>query len=169
MLHTIKFFLKNKSDRLILYTSAGLFAWQLFHLYWLTTNVVLFRLTGQNYFLETNWIIFFTSLADYVEIPALIIASIFYLKEAQKTRSDLKNSKRSYLDYHQWKNILLLIFINLQWLHLFWITDEIIFTQFTGSTLIVLPIYLSWLAILIDYLELPVIFDTLKRVFHTLN
>ncbi len=150
MSNIIKFLKQIKLDKFILYASAGLFIWQLFHLYWLTTDVVLFRLTGQSYFWKINWLIFFTTLADYVEIPALILTSIFYFNKFRK--------KSGY------KNLLYLIFLNLQWIHLFWITDEIILMQFTGAMPIMLPIWLSWIAIFIDYLELPVIFDTCKRV-----
>ncbi len=51
----------------------------------------------------------------------------------------------------------MILLINSQWLHIFWITDEILLEQ--G----ILSPFLAWLAILIDYLELPVIFDTMKR------
>jgi hypothetical protein len=32
-----------------------------------------------------------------------------------------------------------------------------------------LPIWLAWIAILIDYLELPVIYDTLKKFYQSLR
>ena len=53
---------------------------------------------------------------------------------------------------------------------MFWITDEFViehFTKHTGPS--ILPVWLSWVAISIDYLELPVIFDTLKKFFQSLK
>ena len=44
------------------------------------------------------------------------------------------------------------------------ITDEFIIRQFQGhGELMILPFWLSWIAIFIDYLELPVMYDTTKR------
>ena len=56
------------------------------------------------------------------------------------------------------------MFLNSQWLHIFWITDEYVAAELGGSSNAALPGWLAWVAILIDYLELPVIFDTLKRL-----
>jgi len=61
-----------------------------------------------------------------------------------------------------WKPLLLLLFLNSQWLHIFWITDEYVAGELSAGS--ALPPFLAWVAILIDYLELPVIFDTLKRL-----
>ena len=68
-----------------------------------------------------------------------------------------------------WKSILFLILLNSQWLHLFWITDEVVVAQFTGAAAIAIPVWLSWCAIMIDYLELPVMYDTFKKVFQSLR
>jgi hypothetical protein len=63
-----------------------------------------------------------------------------------------------------WKSFIFLLFLNSQWLHIFWITDEFVVNEFTGEEAISsLPVWLAWVAILIDYLELPVIYDTMKK------
>ncbi len=135
--------------KLVLYTTTLLFLIQLFHLYWLTTDVVMYRLFGYMFFDVSKTSQLLIALADYTEIPAIIVASILYIHQ-------LKNG-------FNWRSTLMLVLINSQWLHLFWITDEIIYAQFTGTALIVIPVWLSWIAIAIDYLELPVIYDTIKK------
>ena len=135
--------------------AAFLFIWQLIHLYWLTVHVVFLNLFNISLLhLEEIWE-FLIVIVDYTEIPALISASFVYIFGLAKKFS--------------WKNILFLIFINSQWLHLFWITDEFVIQQFTNASVAILPIYLAWFAILIDYLELPVIFDTVKKFFASLG
>ena len=99
---------------------------------------------------------------DYTEIPALILSSIFYIGELQKEFNPRHIGA-------SWKSILFLILLNSQWLHLFWITDEVVVAQFTGAAAVVLPVWLSWFAILIDYLEVPVIYDTIKKVILSLT
>ncbi len=134
--------------------TAGLFLLQLVHLYWLTTHVVFLRLFGESFWSPTAFWELIIVLVDYTEIPAIILTSILYInefREGRKTRS-----------------LLYLFFINSQWLHMFWITDEIVLEQFTGAATVILPVWLSWCAILIDYLELPVIYDTLKKFFTSL-
>lgn len=132
--------------------AAGLFILQLVHLYWLTTHVVFHRvfevsLWNPSPFLE--WLLIFI---DYTEIPALITTSLVYINELRKK--------------YNFKNILYLIFLNSQFLHIFWITDEFVEARLTGAPeLTILPIWLAFIAIAIDYLELPVIFETLKKVF----
>ena len=138
---------------------AGLFILQLVHLYWLTTHVVFFRLFGHSLFdLEGIWQVFIL-VVDYTEIPALILTSIFYINE--------------YREKKNFKSLLYLFFINSQWLHIFWITDEFVADQFLGVSSVGLPTWLAWLAIGIDYLELPVIYDTIKKfiksIFDKLN
>lgn len=138
-----------------LYLVTFLFLWQLIHLYWLTVDVVFVRLHGHPVWEIGGLGNILISLVDYTEIPAIILASVFYVAELKKRFS--------------WKNLILLIFLNSQWLHLFWITDEVVVAHFTGVSATVLPLWLSWLAILIDYLELPVMYDTLKRVIVSLR
>lgn len=127
--------------------SSILFLWQLVHLYWLTTDVVWARLFGYSIFNPSEVWRFLLVIVDYTEIPALITTSILYANEHRKKWA--------------FKNILFLIFLNAQWLHLFWITDEFVVSRFAeAGSIVALPIWLAWTAILIDYLELPVIFDT---------
>jgi len=132
-----------------------LFIWQLVHLYWLTTHVVFLRLFGVSFFDLAGIWQYLIIVVDYTEIPALISTSFVYIFGLTKKFS--------------WKNILFLIFLNSQWLHLFWITDEFVIEQFTGSSTQILPIWLGWFAIFIDYLELPVIYDTTKKFFASLG
>ena len=44
------------------------------------------------------------------------------------------------------------------------ITDEIVYDSFFNSSFVELPVVLSWIAILIDYLELPVMADLFYKV-----
>lgn len=127
--------------------AAGLFIWQLVHLYWLSAHVVSLRLWGVSYWpLEPLWQ-YLLILVDYTEIPALIVSSFVYIQALR-------------LGFN-WKSVLMLFLANSQWLHLFWITDEFIIASFRGVT--TLPVRLAWIAIFIDYLELPVIFDIMKK------
>ncbi|OGI93668.1 hypothetical protein A3A03_00595 [Candidatus Nomurabacteria bacterium RIFCSPLOWO2_01_FULL_40_18] len=145
----------GRNYKLNLYITAGLFVWQLAHLYWLSADVVGLRLFGYELWNVGKVGNFLISIVDYTEIPALILTSIFYIHELKKE--------------FRWKSVLFLILLNSQWLHLFWITDEVVVAQFTGAAAIALPIWLSWLAILIDYLELPVIYDTIKKAIQSLR
>jgi len=135
--------------------AAFLFIWQLVHLYWLTTDVVFLKLFGVSFLDVKGLWEYVLIVVDYTEIPALISTSFIYIFGLAKKFS--------------WKNILFLIFINSQWLHLFWITDEFVIQQFTDASAAILPVWLAWLAIFIDYLELPVIYDTLKKFFGSLR
>lgn len=96
-------------------------------------------------------------LVDYTEIPALITTSLVYINEIRV---------RGY----NFKSVLYLFFLNSQFLHIFWITDEFIEARFTGGPEVtVLPIWLAFVAIAIDYLELPVIFETIKKFLDSLK
>jgi hypothetical protein len=88
-------------------------------------------------------------VVDYTEIPALISVSLIYLNELRKGWN--------------WKSFLFLLFLNSQWLHIFWITDEYVVQELSGLAGVGLPAALAWVAIGIDYLELPVIVDTIKK------
>lgn len=128
--------------------AAFLFLLQIIHLVWLTCNVVLFRLVGISIFPpQLDWLI---AAVDYTEIPALISVSVVYLNDIFLGKA----SKKAWL---------YLLLLNSQWLHLFWITDEIVLENFTGEALIPIPIWLAWIAISIDYLELPVMYDTIRK------
>ncbi len=136
--------------------AAGLFLLQLIHLYWLSADVVASRLVGHSYFeLNGVWKTLIL-LVDYTEIPALITTSLLYIHTYRKNKDV--------------KSILYLIFLNSQWLHIFWITDEFVVDQFLGNgAAITLPVWLAWVAIAIDYLELPVIYDTIKKLLQALK
>jgi hypothetical protein len=131
--------------------AAGLFLLQLIHLYWLTTDVVLLRLTGESFFSPPTLWEYLIILVDYTEIPAIISTSLIYINQLRKK--------------FRWQPTLFLVFINSQWLHLFWITDEFAVHQLiAGQAATILPAWLAWVAIAIDYLELPVIVDTLFKL-----
>lgn len=126
-----------------------LFLWQLVHLYWLGADVIAQRLFGVSYFDPNPFWQFVLVVVDYTEIPAIISTSLLYFFELQK--------------HFRWRIIGLLILLNSQWLHLFWLTDEFVVRALQGTSGTVLPVWLAWVAILIDYLELPVIFDIMWR------
>ncbi len=128
--------------------AAGLFLLQLVHLYWLSADVVATRLTGRSYLELNGPLRFLILVVDYTEIPALLGTSLVYINELRQRFS--------------WKSVLFLIFLNSQWLHIFWITDEFVVGEFDRGASS-LPGWLAWVAILIDYLELPVIVDTLRK------
>jgi hypothetical protein len=138
-----------------LYIATFLFVLQLFHLYWLFSDVILTRLVGQSYFLlEPVWgqiSIFF----DYTEIPAIITTTLLYIHLLKKEFS--------------YKSLIMILLVNSQWIHLLWITDEFVVAQFSSHEFIAFSYALSWVAILIDYLELPVIYDTLKQTVKSLR
>jgi hypothetical protein len=112
--------------------------------------VIAQRLVGESYFSPDGLFYYAILIIDYTEIPALLSVSLIYINELRKGWS--------------WKAFLFLIFLNSQWLHIFWITDEFVTAEFSGAAAASsLPGWLAWIAILIDYLELPVIYDTLKK------
>lgn len=129
---------------------AGLFVLQFIHLYWLAADVIALRLIGKSFFDLSGIWLYVIIIIDYTEIPILIAVSLLYINELRKG--------------FNWKSVLFLILLNSQWLHIFWITDEIVIGSFTGAGgLTILPIWLAWAAIIIDYLEAPVIFDIVKK------
>lgn len=149
----INFYLQYQN--LNLKISFLLISLQLLHLYWLTTDVVIYRLTGIDYFIELSDFILLFIIIDYIEIPALVSGIIYYFFALIYDKKE--KEKRI-------KNTVLLILLAIQSIHIFWITDEIVYSTFVGSDLIYMPEYFAWIAILIDYLELPVIYDLLKRI-----
>jgi hypothetical protein len=140
---------------LILWLTTLLFFLQVIHLYWLGTHVVLHRMFGWNIWNPSALFQYLIILVDYTEVPALISTSVLYLYELQKKFS--------------WKAVAFLVMLNSQWLHLFWITDEFVVNQFAGRPDTILPVWLAWVAIFIDYLELPVIIDTFIKSGHALK
>jgi hypothetical protein len=130
--------------------TALLFMLQLVHLYWLSADVVASRLLGQSYFELTPLWQFLIILVDYTEIPSLLSTTVLYLYQMRKGNVA--------------RNLLFLFFVNSQWLHLFWITDEFVIEHINAThTTTVMPLWLAWVAIIIDYLELPVIADTILK------
>jgi hypothetical protein len=131
--------------------TTAVFLLQLFHLYWLFTDVVLRKLTGQSHFVfpESGMIVYV--LADYLEIPALVSASLLYIYELRRQVT--------------FRALLYVILLNTQWIHMFWITDQVVVDNFAGHGLISWNGVVAWIAILIDYLEVPVIIDSLIKVF----
>ena len=137
----------ERNYRLNVAIASVLFLLQLAHLYWLGADPIATRLTGHGLLHLhglVQWLIFFV---DYTEIPALLAVSLVYVSELRRGFA--------------WQPLIFLAFLNSQWLHIFWITDEYVANSngFPGP--------LAWVAILIDYLELPVIYDTLKRLWLT--
>lgn len=129
--------------------AAGLFLLQIFHLFWLFGEVVTAKLFGAPLFSLHGLPKAVIILIDYTEIPALLSTSLIYINELRKK--------------FNWKSLLYLLFLNSQWLHLFWITDEFVLEALIHNEKILLPLWLAWVAILIDFLELPVIYDTIKK------
>ncbi|MBM3679001.1 MAG: hypothetical protein FJW96_14155 [Actinobacteria bacterium] len=127
--------------------AAVLFALQLVHLVWLTFDPLWARVFDHPAFeIEKPWS-WPLLLVDYTEIPALLTVSLVYVNEVRKGG--------------RLKPIAYLLFLNSQWLHIFWITDEFVVESGEGATS--LPAGLAYVAILIDYLELPVIVDTFRK------
>jgi hypothetical protein len=124
-----------------------LFMMQVTHLAWMGADPVASRLDGHPLLSLHGVLQWLIVAVDYTEIPALIAVSLVYVNELRRGFA--------------WTPLLFLIFLNSQWLHIFWITDE--YVAKAGG----FPGGLAWVAILIDYLELPVIFDTLKRLWLT--
>jgi len=131
--------------------AAGLFVLQLIHLFWLGADVIAYRLFDESFWNPSTLVEHLIVFVDYTEIPALIGGSLIYVNELRKGFAA--------------GPILMLIFLNSQWFHIFWITDEFIVGEFTGNAGgSSLPSWAAWVAIMIDYLELPVIYDTSRRV-----
>lgn len=158
MYNMLRKFFAWYEKHLLLHTSiaAGLFTLQLIHLYWLTTHVVVVKLFGIDFFSPPPFWETIIILVDYTEIPALLTTSLVYINELRKKYSI--------------KSVLYLIFLNSQFLHIFWITDEFVQLKLTGmGEGTILPLWLAFIAIAIDYLELPVIFETIKKMFGLLK
>lgn len=130
--------------------AAALFGLQVIHLVWLFCEVIWDRLFGESLIRLEGPFQVLIVLVDFTEVPALIGVSLVYVNELRQGFA--------------WKPILFLVFLNSQWLHLFWITDEFVLSSFSGGAT-ALPTWLAWVAILIDYAEVPVIVDTLRKMF----
>ena len=140
---------RHKTPTTLLTT--GLFFLQIIHLTWLTLHVVCMRIFGVSFWQLNEIFQTLIIVVDYTEIPALIGTTLLYASDFRKK--------------FDWKTVLFLFFLNSQWLHLFWITDEFVIRQFMGTPVIGLPVWLAWVAIAIDYLEVPIIIDTVRRSY----
>lgn len=134
---------------LVITTAA--FVLQIFHLYWLFTEVILKKLTGESYFVFPENLTIVYVIADYLEIPALISTTLLYM-------ADLRKGPKT-------KVLFYLFLLNTQWLHLFWITDSIVVQTFSANSVIAWNSAIAWVAILIDYLEVPVIFEMFRKIY----
>jgi hypothetical protein len=135
--------------------ASGLFVLQIVHLVWLSADPIATRVAGESAFHPAGLVRYAIFLVDYTEIPALVTVSLVYVNELRAGRS--------------WRPLLFLLFLNSQWLHIFWITDEYVSNELAGQAAASsLPAWLAWVAILIDYLEVPVIADTLVRAARAL-
>ncbi len=136
--------------------AAILFTLQIVHLYWLTTHVVIHKIFGFSLWDPTVFLQTIIIIVDYTEIPAIITTSLVYINDLRKG--------------FKIKPSLYLFFLDIQLLHIFWITDEFVIESFTGTGGgTILPLWLAWIAIMIDYLELPVIFETIKKALIALK
>ncbi len=144
----------HKYENLNLKIAFVLISLQLVHLYWLTTDVVIKRLTqDQSPGLTTNGpLLIFFVIIDYIEIPGLVAGLTFYGISMYSNRKG------------RTKNSLFFLMLAVQVFHIFWITDEVVYqTFFDQSNGVQIPFLAAWVAILVDYLELPVIADLFYR------
>ncbi len=145
----------HRYENLSLKIAFVLISLQLIHLYWLTADVVIQRITGESVLAVQRGspLFVFFIIIDYVEIPALVAGLTYYALS-------IYNHEKGAT-----KNVLLLSMLAVQVFHIFWITDEVIYDGFFGSSsgAVEVPYYAAWVAILVDYLELPVIVDLFYR------
>ena len=132
---------ENKKIALILFCT------QLIHLYWLAAYVlvptILFGHVVVSHIVIPSWL--FVSI-DYIEIPALISGIFFYISAGRSK-----------------KNILMLALLGSQIIHMFFLTDQVIINTFSEQPQF--PVFFAVTAILIDYLELPVLVDLARNFF----
>jgi len=139
----------------------GLFLLQIWHLIWLGSHVVTERLTGAPLFSLEGLPLLLTIIVDYTEIPAILGVTLVYVDAWRRGE--------------KWNAIIMLTLLHSQWLHMFWITDEFVFNTLIGhggdghTHATILPAWLAWVAIGIDYLEVPVMFDLLRRCIRALR
>jgi hypothetical protein len=144
----------QKYENLNLKIAFILISLQLVHLYWLTADVVIQRITQKSILSVPHGspLFIFFIIIDYIEIPALVAGLTYYALKIYEHEKGLM------------KNTLLLAMLAVQVFHIFWITDDVVYNTFFGSSSAVeIPYYAAWVAILIDYLELPVIADLFYR------
>lgn len=128
-----------------------LFLVQAIHLIWLTVDVAIPKLTGTDILHLHRAAEFLISIVDYSEIPAIFSVSLIYINQIRK-----KIKTR--------KNIMMLAFLNSQWIHILWITDEFVVDIFNYPEQNLIAVTLALIAIGIDYLEIPVMIDATKQL-----
>ena len=143
----------TKYESLNLKITFILISLQILHLYWLTADVVLQRIAGESYLGLPRILLPLFIIVDYVEIPALVSGITFYLFSIFKRKS------------HSRKNVVFLLLLAIQVIHIFWITDEVVYESLLDNDLVIFPVYAAWTAILIDYLEIPVMVDLFYKTF----
>ena len=117
--------------------TAVLISTQIIHLIWLTyVATIPFFLFHEIWYFPENFIF---AIVDYLEIPALILASLYYMANFSK------------------RSTLYLVLISLQFLHIFWITDTFILDNVYNFGIAV------YFIILVDYSETPIIIDFIKK------
>jgi hypothetical protein len=126
----------------------SLFLLQIIHLVWLFGQVVWVYLFGTPLFTLEEHASLVLAVVDYTEIPALLSVSLVYINELRKGWNT--------------SSALYLVFLNSQWVHLFWITDEFVVSALGGMGVTWNPL-LAFAAVAIDYLEVPVMVDTIRR------
>jgi hypothetical protein len=143
----------TKYESLNLKITFILISLQILHLYWLTADVVLQRIAGESYLGLPRILLPLFIIVDYVEIPALVSGITFYLFSIFRRKS------------HSRKNVVFLLLLAIQVIHIFWITDEVVYESLLDNDLVIFPVYAAWTAILIDYLEIPVMVDLFYKTF----
>ena len=134
-----------------LVVTTALFLLQLFHLYWLFTDVILKRLTGQSYFAFPPQGLLIYVMIDYFEIPTHLSAMVLYFYEFRQGV--------------RMKSLFFFVLLQLHWIHLLWITDDVVVNTIANHPLLAWGSVAAWIAILIDYLEVPIIVDRLWQVW----
>ncbi len=133
----------------------GLFLLQMVHLFWLGGEVVAIRSLGAPLFEFSGIWETLIVFVDFTEIPAIFTMTLVYIDAWRRGA--------------KWNAIIMLTLLHSQWLHIFWITDEFVVEIFSAQGSTILAPWAAWVAILIDYLEVPVIFDTLLKVWRSLK
>lgn len=147
----------NSHLTLNLSVAAGLFILQLVHLTWLALHVIAFKAFGHSLWTPSPFWQNIIILVDYTEIPALFSTSLVYVNEIRKHGV-------------KFKPVWYLFSLAIQLVHMYWITDTFVLEKFTGrGSGVLLPEWLAWTAILIDYLEVPVIIETFRKLFASLK
>src|SRR5438093_13508254 len=117
----------HRYENLNLKITFFLISLQILHLYWLTTDVVLQKIFGHSFFLMPKSLLPIFVVIDYIEIPALISAIIFYSYSIRTKESDAK------------MNYLFMGMLGVQFFHLFWITHQVVYTSLFIFSLLVFP------------------------------